>query len=63
MKSGKANQNGKEELRKTQKSMKRSKSTQKIKIARKSQNQHKSSELTLPLKSTPPNTLNANSPL
>jgi hypothetical protein len=42
-KSGKAKQNGKEELRKAQ-------------------NQNKSSNSTLPLKSTPPNTLNASSP-
>jgi hypothetical protein len=40
MKSGKANQNGKEELTKTQKSKKHSKSTQKLKRARKAQNQH-----------------------
>jgi hypothetical protein len=43
MKSGKAKQNGKKELRKSQKSKKSSKST-------------------LPLKSIPPNTLNASSP-
>jgi hypothetical protein len=43
MKSDKANQNGKQELRETQ-------------------NQHKSSKSTLPLKSTPPNPLNASSP-
>jgi hypothetical protein len=49
MKSGKAKQNGKEELRKAQKSKKRS-------------NQGKSAKLTLPLKSTPPSTLNTNSP-
>jgi hypothetical protein len=48
-KSGKAKQNGKEELRKTQKS-------------KNSSNQGKNSKLTLPLKSTPPNTLNASSP-
>jgi hypothetical protein len=50
MKSGKAKQNGKEELEKAQKS-------------KKSSNQSKSSKSTLPLKSTPPNTLNASSPL
>jgi hypothetical protein len=50
------------ELRKTQKSKKRSKSTQKLKRARKAQNEHKNSKSTLPLKSTPPNTLNASSP-
>jgi hypothetical protein len=61
-KSGKANQNCKEELRKTPTSKKRSKSTQKLKRARKAQNQHKSSKSTLSLKSTPPNTLNASSP-
>jgi hypothetical protein len=49
MKSGKAKQNGKEELGKTQKS-------------KKSSNQGKSSKSTLPLKSTPPNTLDASSP-
>jgi hypothetical protein len=49
MKSDKAKQNGKEELRKAQKSKKNSK-------------QSKSSKSTLPLKSTPPNTLNASSP-
>jgi hypothetical protein len=49
MKSGKAKQNGKEELRKVQKK-------------KKSSNQGKISKLTLPLKSTPPNTLNASSP-
>jgi hypothetical protein len=43
MKSGKANQNGKKELGKAQKSKKSSKST-------------------LPVKSTPSNTLNASSP-
>jgi hypothetical protein len=42
MNSGKAKQNGKEELRKAQ-------------------NQSESSKSTLPLKSTPPNTLNASS--
>jgi hypothetical protein len=47
-KSGKVKKNGKEELRKAQKS-------------KKSSNQGKSSKLTLPLKSTPPNTLNASS--
>jgi hypothetical protein len=47
-KSGKAKQNGKEELKK-------------LKSARKDQNQ--SSKSTLPLKFTPPNTLNASSPL
>jgi hypothetical protein len=62
-KSGKVKQNGKEELREVQKSKKSSKSTQKLKRARKTQNEHKSSKLTLPLKSTPPNTLNASSPL
>jgi hypothetical protein len=44
MKSGKAKQNGKEELRKTQTSKKCSKSTQNLKRARKSQNQHKTSK-------------------
>jgi hypothetical protein len=48
MKSGKVKQNGKKELRKAQK-------------RKKSSNQGKSSKSTLPLKSTPPNTLNANS--
>jgi hypothetical protein len=48
-KSGKAKQNGKKELRKAQKSKKSSKSTQKLNI-------------NTPLKSTPPNTLNASSP-
>jgi hypothetical protein len=47
-KSGKSKQNGKEELRKTQKCKNRSKSTQKLKN-------------NTPLKSTPPNTLNASS--
>jgi hypothetical protein len=61
-KSGKAKKNGKEELRRAQKSEKSSKSTQKLKRARKAQKQHKSSKSTLPLKSTPPNTLNASSP-
>jgi hypothetical protein len=45
-KNGKAEQNGKEKLRRV----------------RKAQSQHKSSKSTLPLKSTPPNTLNASSP-
>jgi hypothetical protein len=45
MKSGKAKQNGKKDLRKGQKNKKSSKSTQKLKI------------------NTPPNTLNASSPL
>jgi hypothetical protein len=49
MKSGKAKQNDKEELKKAQKSKKIS-------------NQGKSSKSTLPLKSTPPNTLNTSSP-
>jgi hypothetical protein len=49
-KSGKANQNGKEELGKAHKSKKNLKSTQKLKIS-------------TPLKSTPHNTLNASSPL
>jgi hypothetical protein len=39
MKSGKAKQNGKEELRKTQKSKKYSKQRQKLKISTKAQNQ------------------------
>jgi hypothetical protein len=46
MKSGKTKQNGNEKLRR----------------ARKAQNQGKSSKSTLCLKSTPPNTLNASSP-
>jgi hypothetical protein len=62
-KCGKANQNGKEELRKTQKSKKCSKSTQKFKRARNAQKQHKSSKSILPLKSTFPNPLNASFPL
>jgi hypothetical protein len=49
MKSGKAKQNGKEEIKK-------------LRRARKAQTQHKNSKSTLPLKSTPPNTLNASSP-
>jgi hypothetical protein len=49
MKSGKAKQTGTKEQRKAQKSKKGS-------------NKGKSSKLTLPLKSTPPNTLNASSP-
>jgi hypothetical protein len=49
MKSGKAKQNNKEELRKAQKS-------------KKSSNQGKSLKSTLPLKLTPHNTLNAISP-
>jgi hypothetical protein len=40
MKSGKANQNGKKALRKTQKSKKRSKQRRKLKISTKAQNQH-----------------------
>jgi hypothetical protein len=55
-KSGKAKQNGKEELRKTQKSKKNSNSRKMLKISTKAQNQYP------PLKSTPPNTLNASSP-
>jgi hypothetical protein len=47
--SGKAKQNGKEELGKAQ-------------TKAKAQNQYKSSKSTLPLKSTPSNTLNASSP-
>jgi hypothetical protein len=62
MKSGKAKQNSKKEIRKTQKNKKRSKSTHKLKRARKAQTQHKRSKSTLPLKSTPPNTLNVSSP-
>jgi hypothetical protein len=50
MKSSKAKQNGKKEIRKAQKS-------------KKSFNHGKSSKSTLPLKSTPANTLNASSPL
>jgi hypothetical protein len=61
-KSGKAKQNGTEELERAQRSKKRSKSTQKLKRARKAQKLHKSSKSTLPLKSTPPNPLNASSP-
>jgi hypothetical protein len=61
-KSGKAKQNGKEELEGAQMSKKGSKSTQKLKRAKDVQNQHKSSESSLPLKSTPPNPLNAISP-
>jgi ribosomal protein L32 len=49
MKSGKTNQNGKEELRKTQKSKKSSKLTQKLKRAREAQNQHTCSKSILPL--------------
>jgi hypothetical protein len=49
MKSSKAKQNGKEELRKAQKSKKSLKSTQKLKRARKTQNQHKCSKSILPL--------------
>jgi hypothetical protein len=48
MKSGKAKQNGKEEIKK-------------LRRARKAQTQHKNSKSTLPLKSTP-HTLNASSP-
>jgi hypothetical protein len=48
MKSYKAKQNGKEELRRAQ-------------TKAKAQNQHKSSKSRLPLKSTPHNTLNASS--
>jgi hypothetical protein len=48
-KSGKAKKNGKEEL-------------EKLKKSKKSPNQGKSSKSTLPLKSIPPNTLNASSP-
>jgi hypothetical protein len=55
-------QNGKKELRKAQKSKKSSKSIQKLKLKGKTQIQHKNSKSTLPLKSTPPNTLNASSP-
>jgi hypothetical protein len=36
---------------------------EKLKIKAKAQNQHKSSKSTLPLKSTPPSTLNASFPL
>jgi hypothetical protein len=49
MKSGKAKQNDKEELRKAQKNKKSPKRKQKLKMD-------------TPLKSTPPNTLNASSP-
>jgi hypothetical protein len=62
MKSDKAMQNGKKELRKAQKSKKSSKSIQKLKLKGKTQIQHKNSKSTLPLKSIPPNTLNASSP-
>jgi hypothetical protein len=49
-------------LRRAQRSKKLSKSTQTLKRARKAQNKYKSLKSTLPLKSTPPNTLNASSP-
>jgi hypothetical protein len=49
MKSGKAKQNGKEELGKAQKSKKRSKSTQKLKRVRKAQKLYKRSKSTLHL--------------
>jgi hypothetical protein len=52
IKSGKVKQNGKEELSRARKAQTRAKA----------QNQHKSSKSTLPLKPTPPNTLNASSP-
>jgi hypothetical protein len=55
MKSGKAKQNGKKELRRAQKGKKNSNSRQTLKM-------HKSSKSTFPLKSTPPNSLNASSP-
>jgi hypothetical protein len=42
MKSGKAKQNDKKELRKAQKSKKSSNSTQKLRISTKAQNQHSS---------------------
>jgi hypothetical protein len=74
-KSGKAKQNGKQELGKAQKRKKSSKSTQKLKRARKAQNQHKSSKEQEKLKintkaqnkhspwnQLPPNTLNVSSP-
>jgi hypothetical protein len=61
-KSGKTKQNGKKELKRAQRSKKRSKSAQKLKRTRKAQKLHKSSKSTLPLKSTPPNPLNASSP-
>jgi hypothetical protein len=38
------------------------KSYDKLRVVRKAQNQSKSSKSTLPLKSTPPNILNASSP-
>jgi hypothetical protein len=61
-KSGKVKQNGKQEQKKAQKRKKSLKSTQKLKRARKAQNEYKSSKSPLPLKSTPPNTLNTSSP-
>jgi hypothetical protein len=61
-KGGKTKQNGTEELERAQGSKKRSKSTQKLKRVRKSQKLHKRSKSTLPLKSTPPNPLNASTP-
>jgi hypothetical protein len=62
MKCGKAKQNGKEELERAQMSKKSSKSTLKLKRARKGKKLYKSSKSTLPLKSTPSNPLNESSP-
>jgi hypothetical protein len=55
MKSGKAKQNGKEELEKLRRA-------RKVQTKANAQNQHKSSKSALHLKSTPPNTFNASSP-
>jgi hypothetical protein len=51
-KSGKAKERGK----------KSSEEQEKLKLKANTQNQHKSSKSILPLKSTPPNTLNVSSP-
>jgi hypothetical protein len=44
-----------------ERAMRNSKEQERLKLKANTQNQHKSSKSILPLKSTPPNTLNANS--
>jgi hypothetical protein len=45
-----------------ERAMRNSKEQERLKLKANTQNQHKSSKSILPLKLTPPNTLNANSP-
>jgi hypothetical protein len=49
-------------MKEQERAKKSSEEQEKLKVNTKSQHQHKISKSTLPLKSTPPNTLNASSP-